>query len=151
MLSRKNINRVAPYPEGTAIEIDIVARVLHLNQARDDVTLRDAIFRAQRQNHLVVFIRITDAVNRRNSRHNHHIAPLHQRFCAGKSHLLNVLIDRRIFFNKQIPLRHIGFRLIVVVVTDEILDRIQRKEITKLAVQLCCQRFVRRENNRRAT
>ena len=62
-----------------------------------------------------------------------------------------MLINRRIFFNEQIPLRHVSFRLIVVVVANEILDCILRKEITKLAIQLRGQCFVGREHNRRAT
>ena len=58
-----------------------------------------------------------------------------------------MLVNRRVFFNKQITLRHIGLRLVVVVIANEILDRILRKEITKLTIELRGERFVGCEHN----
>ena len=44
--------------------------------------------------------------------------------------------------------RHIGFRLVVIIVGDEILDGVVGKKAPKLAIKLGCQRLVRRENER---
>ena len=46
--------------------------------------------------------------------------------------------------------RNIGFRLIIVVVADEILYRIIREKFLKLAAQLRCQRLVVRNDERSA-
>ena len=46
--------------------------------------------------------------------------------------------------------RDIGFRLVVVVIRDEILDRVVGKERLELAVELCGQSFVRRKDEGRA-
>ena len=39
-------------------------------------------------------------------------------------------------------LRHVGLRLVIIVIRHEILNRIVRKELFELAVKLCRQRFV---------
>ncbi len=93
MLGRKHIHRIAAHAESATAEIDFIAVVLHLDQACDQVALADLVLGAQGQDHLVVFVRITDTVNRRHRCHNNHIAPLHQRFGAGQAHLLYMLID----------------------------------------------------------
>ena len=53
-----------------------------------------------------------------------------------------MLVDGAVFFDEQVALRHIGFGLVVVVVADEILHRIFREKLAKLAIQLRRQRFV---------
>ena len=149
MLGREDVDGVAAHAEGAAAEIDFVARVLHLDQARDDVALRDLVLGAQGQDHLVVFARITDTVNGRHGGDDDHVAPLHQRLGARQAHLLDMLVDRRVLFDEQVALRHVGFRLVVIVVADEILDRVLREELAELRVQLRRQRLVRREHDGR--
>ena len=46
--------------------------------------------------------------------------------------------------------RHVGLGLVVVVVGDEVLDRVVREELAELAVELRGQRLVVREHQRRA-
>ena len=46
--------------------------------------------------------------------------------------------------------RHVGLGLVVVVVGDEVLDRVLREELPELAVQLRGQRLVGRQHERRA-
>ena len=45
-----------------------------------------------------------------------------------------MVVDRRVFLDKGIRGRHIGFWLVVVVVGHEVLDRIVRKKLAELAV-----------------
>ena len=54
-----------------------------------------------------------------------------------------MLIDGRILLNKEIALRHIGFRLVVIVVTDEVFNCIFREEVPHFGVQLSRQSFIR--------
>ena len=62
--------------------------------------------------------------------------------------LVDLVIDRRVFFDIGVGRRHVGFRLIVVVVADEIAHGVFRKQLAKLVVQLCRQRFVGRNHER---
>ncbi len=94
MLGREDVDGIAAHAERTAAEIDFVARVLHLDQARDQVALTQLVLCAQGQDHLMVFGRIADTVNRGDGGDDHHIAPLHQRLGARQTHLLDMLVDR---------------------------------------------------------
>ena len=51
-------------------------------------------------------------------------------------HLVDRLVDRGIFRNIGITLWNIGFRLVVIVITDKIFDGIVRKELLELLIQL---------------
>ena len=50
--------------------------------------------------------------------------------------LVNLVIDRAIFFDVGIARWHIGFWLVVIVVRDEILDRIFREKFLELPIKL---------------
>ena len=60
-----------------------------------------------------------------------------------------MIVDAGVFLDKQIARWHIGFRLIVVVITDEILDCIIREKLAELTIQLRRQCFVWRHDNGR--
>jgi hypothetical protein len=47
-----------------------------------------------------------------------------------------VLVDRAVLLDEQVALRDVGLGLVVVVVADEVLDRVLRKELAELAVEL---------------
>ena len=67
---------------------------------------------------------------------------------ADRSHLLDMLIDRRVFLYVGIGRRHVGLGLIVVVVRDEVFHGVVREEFLEFAVQLGRQGFVRRHDQR---
>ena len=97
----------------------------------------------------MVLVTVADAVDARYGGHDHHIAPLDQALRCTQAHLLDVIVDRAVLFDEQVARRHVGFRLIVVVVGNEVLDGILRKEFLELRVQLRRQRLVRRQHQRR--
>jgi len=147
MLGGEDVDGIAAHAEGATAEVDFIARVLHLDQARDHVALGDLVLDAQGQNHLMVFVRITDAVDGRDGGDDDHVAPLHQRLGARQTHLLDMFIDRGILLDEQVALGHVGFRLVVIVVADEVFDGVFREKVAKLAVQLSGQGLVRREDD----
>ena len=61
-----------------------------------------------------------------------------------------MLVDRRVLFDVKVPRRYVGFRLVIVVVRDEVLDGVVREELAHLGIQLRRQRLVRREHQRGA-
>lgn len=61
-------------------------------------------------------------------------------------HLVDLLIDRGIFLDIRIGLRHICFRLIVVVVTHEIFNCIVWEKLFELPVELGGQGLIGGEN-----
>ena len=147
MLGGKHIDGVAPHTELATREVLVVALVLHAHQLGDGVALADFVARAHCHHHAVVALGLADAVDGRHGSHHDHVAPLQDALGATQAHLLDVLIDRAVFFYEQVALRHIGLGLVIVVVTDEIFDRVLRKKLAELAIELGGQSFVRRKDD----
>ena len=127
----------------------VIALVLHAHQLGDGVALADFVASTHRHHHAVVALGLTNTVDGRHSSHHDHIAPLQDTFGATQAHLLDVLVDRAVFFNEQVALRHIGFGLVVVVVTDEILHSVLGEKLAEFAVKLSSQCFIRRKDDGR--
>ena len=133
-----------------ALEVDLVARVLHLGEPADRVALRQCVAFLQVQDHAVVFGRVADAVDRGDGRHDHAVRSLENRLGGGKAHLLDVLVDRAVLLDVEVARGNVGFRLVVIVVRDEILDRVVGKELAELGIELRRERLVGGEHQRRA-
>ncbi|CAI8872204.1 hypothetical protein EMIT0232MI5_20502 [Pseudomonas sp. IT-232MI5] len=102
------------------------------------------------QHHLQIGFRAAQTVDTRHRGDDDRVLALEQRFGRGQTHLLDVVVDRRILLDEGVGRRHIGFRLIVVVVGNEVFDGVVREERLELAVQLRGQGLVRRQYQRRA-
>ncbi len=101
------------------------------------------------QNHAVVIGRVADTVNRRHRADDDGVAPLEQRLGRRQPHLLDVLVDARILLDEQVARRHVRFGLVVIVVRDEVLDRVLGKEFAHLGIELRGERLVGRHDQRR--
>ena len=78
------------------------------------------------------------------------VVALEQRTGRRVAHAVDLLVDRRFLLDVGVGARDVGLRLVVVVVGDEILDRIVREERLELAVELGGERLVGGEDERRA-
>ena len=65
-------------------------------------------------------------------------------------HAVDLLVNRRVFLDVGVGPRHICFGLVVVVIRNEVLDRIVGKQVAHLAVKLGSQSFVGSEDEGRA-
>ena len=78
------------------------------------------------------------------------VAPLEQRPRRGEPQLVQLLVDGRFLLDVQVAGRDVGLGLVVVVIGDEILDRIAGKELLELVEELRGERLVVRQDQRRA-
>ena len=67
------------------------------------------------------------------------------------AHPVDLLVNLAFFFYISIRARYIGFWLIIVIITNEILNRVVGKEAFELTIKLGRQRFVRRKDDRGAS
>ncbi len=74
----EDVDHVAAHAERAAPEIELVAVVLHGDEAREDFALRHLLALAQVQDHAVILGRIADAVDRRHGADDDDVAPLEQ-------------------------------------------------------------------------
>jgi hypothetical protein len=103
----------------------------------------------QVHDHLEIGFRIAEAVDADTVATTRQ-SSLQQRLGGGQAHLLDVLVDRGVLLDEGVGGRHVGLGLVVVVVGDEVLDRVVREELAELAVQLRGQGLVVGHDDRRA-
>ena len=63
--------------------------------------------------------------------------------------LVNLVIDRAILFDISIARRHIGLRLIVIIVGNEVFHCVIGEEFLELTIKLAGQRFIMGNNQSR--
>jgi hypothetical protein len=132
---REDVDHVPLHPEHAALELHLVAGVLHLGEPAQDGALVQALAHAQVQDHAVVVHRVADAVDGRHGGDDDAVLPFQQGLGGRQPHLLDVLVDAGILLDEQVPGRHVGFRLVVVVIGNEVLHRVVREELAELGVQ----------------
>ena len=146
---RQHLNAVAPHTKCAAMKVDIVALILNIHQlAQNSIPIMHRAH-PQRQRLFAVFLRRTYPINTGHTGYNNHVPPLQQRCRSRVTHFFNLLINLRILLYICIGGRHIGFRLIIIVIADKVFHCIFRKKLLKLTVQLRRQRFIVGNDQRR--
>ena len=148
-LRRVHVDDLAAHPVRPAVQLDLVPRVLHLGEAPEDEPLVDGLAPDQVQDHPVVRHRIAEAVDRGHGGHDDAVAVLQQRLRGRQPHLLDVVVDRCVLLDVGVGGGDVGFRLVVVVVGDEVLDGVVGEELAHLAVELRGQGLVGGEHQGR--
>ena len=148
-LGREDVDHVAAHAVRAAGEVERVARVLQLRETAQQVALVELRAAHEVQHHFVIRGRIAEAVDRGYGRDDHDVAAFQQRLRRGQPHLLDVLVDRRVLFDVRVARGDVRLGLVIVVVRDEVLDGVVRKELAHFAIQLRGECLVVREDQRR--
>ena len=77
------------------------------------------------------------------------VPALEQRPGGRQPHPVDLVVDRRFLLDVRVGGRDVGLGLVVVVVADEVLDRVVGKEAPELLIELRGQRLVVRHHQRR--
>ena len=145
-IGRENLHHISPYPEGTPVKIHLISLILDINQLPENLIPVTLCPLPQIQYQLLIIRGTSQTVYTGNTGHNNHIPALHQRSCGRKPQLIDLVIDRGILGNVGVRGRDVGFRLVIVIVGDEILYGIVREKFLELAVELCRQGLVMGNN-----
>ncbi len=146
IVRREHFNRITPHAERPTLESCIIALILQRNQIGEQLALLNLLTNLQLEGHGRIGLNRSNTVDTGDRRHDDHIITFQQRAGCRVAHPVNLLVDRAFFLNKRIRPCHIGFGLIVVIVRDEILDRIVREEAFELPIELRRQRLVGRKD-----
>ncbi len=150
VVRRENVDDVAADAEGAAGKIGLGALVLQRDEIGDQLPLVDALALLQRKRHRGIGLDRADTVDARHRGYDDDVVALQERPRRRVAHAVDLFVDRGILFDVGVGARHIGFGLVVVVVGDEIFHRIVGEEALELAIELCGQRLVRRQDQRGA-
>ena len=149
LVDREDLEGVAAHPEGAAGEGQVVAGVLDLDQPAQHRVAVVLLPHPQPHHAVDVLLRGAEAVDARHRRHHDHVAPGQQAVGGRVAQPLDLLVDRAVLLDVGVGLRDVGLGLVVVVVGDEVLDRVAREQLPQLVGELGGQGLVGLQHQQR--
>ena len=148
-IRREDLDHIAPHAKRAAMKIKVVALVLDVYQlAQQGIALNLGVF-FDKQDQLKVGFRRTQTIDARDAGDDEGVAPLQERLGGRVAHLVDLFVDRRVLLDIRVAPRNVGFRLVVVVVADEVTDGVVGKQLFELVVELSREGFVGGHDQRR--
>ncbi len=143
---RDDFDGIAADPECSPEEGDIVSLILHTHECPSHFFPGDALADVERQHRLEILFGRTQAVDAAHSGDDDDVAPRKQRVRRGVPQTFHFGVDGRVLLDEGICLRHVRLRLVIVVIGDEVLNGVARKELPQLVGKLGCQCLVMRHD-----
>ena len=147
-VGRVQFHHIATHAELAPGEVEVVARILEIHQAGEQLLPAERLPEPQRDDHALVIAPVADAVNAGHRSHHEHIAPRQQRVHRREPQSLDLLVHAAVLLDEGVGARDVGLGLVEVEVADEILHRVVREEALELGVELRRQRLVVRQHQR---
>ncbi|SIK18859.1 Uncharacterised protein [Mycobacteroides abscessus subsp. abscessus] len=148
LVLRDDLDGVAPDPERAAGEGHVVARVLHRDEPLEEFVPVALLPLVEGDHAVDVLLGGAETVDARDGRDDDDVAAGEQRVRRRVPQPLDLVVDRRVLLDEGVGLRDVRFRLVVVVVGDEVLDRVVGQELAELVGQLGGEGLVRRHDER---
>ena len=149
LVHREDLEGVTTHPKGAAGAREVIPHVLHFNQFVQQVVASPLLPDSQLEHRVNVFLRRAEAVDGRDRRNHDDVAPGQQGVGGRIAKPLDFLVEAGILLDEGVGLWYVGLGLVVVVVADEVLDRIGREELPQLGRILGGQRLVRLHHQHR--
>ena len=150
VVGRPDVDGVAPHPAFPPFERHVVPLVLDRHEFLEQAVAGQRHAGCQTDDHRPVVLRRAEPVDARHAGHHDHVPAADQGARRGEPETVDLLVDRGILLDEDVPLRNVGLGLVVVVVADEVVDGVVGEEVAKLGVELRGQRLVVGEHERRA-
>jgi hypothetical protein len=144
-----HFEHIAAHAEAPALEDVVVAVVVDLHQVAQNLVAAHHLAHAQIEHDAPVILRAAQAVDARDRGDDHHVAAAEERARRGQAQAVDLLVDLRVLLDVGVGARDVRLRLVVVVVGDEVLDRVVGQKLAHLGVELGGQRLVVRHDQRR--
>ena len=141
---------VAAHAEPAATEHRVVPDVLRVDQRAEHLVA--VVLRAdlEDEHRLAPLLGRAEPVDARHARDHDHVPARQERARRAEPQARDVVVLRRVLLDVEVGLRDVRLGLVVVVVGDEVLDRVLREELAELVAELRGERLVVRDHERRA-
>ena len=150
MVGWEDIDVLTPDSKRTTGEVDVGSLVLHVNELPDDLLPINLVAFFQVEHQLEIIFWSSKSVNAAHTRNDHRITRLKQRLRRSVTHLVDLVVYCGVLLDVGIRGWYVGFRLIVIVVANEVSDLILREELYELCIELCGKCLVRGNDQRGA-
>ena len=131
LIYRDDLDGVATHAERAARERDVVALVLHVDELAKQLIAVNLLAFLEEQHAAGVLLRRTEAVDARNGGDDHAVTPREQVRGGLMAQPLHIVVDVGVLLDVRVGLRYIRLGLVVVVVADEVADRVVGHEFAE--------------------
>ncbi len=138
-----DLDGVAPGPELTPGQVDVVPRVLEVDQPPEQGALVVHLPGVEGHDAVAVLLRRSQPVDARDRGHHDGVRPEQQARRAGMAQPVDLVVDGGVLLDVGVRRRDVRLGLVVVVVGDEVLDPVVGEELLELGGQLRGQGLVR--------
>ena len=142
LVDREDLDGVAAHPERAAGEGQVVAGVLHLDEPAQQLVALDLLADLEPHHPVDVLLRGAQAVDAGHGGDDDDVAAGQQAVGRRVAQPLDLVVDRRVLLDVGVRLRDVRLGLVVVVVGDEVLDRVVGQQLAELGGELRRQRLV---------
>ena len=150
LIHRDDLHRVTAHAEGSPVKVDVIAGVLHADEFAQQVVPVHGVAPLERDHSGHILLRGSQTVDAGHGGHDDHV-PAGQQCVGGRvPQAFHLLIDGGVLFDERVRLRHIRFRLVIVVVRDEVLNGVVGQQFPEFIGQLCGQGLVLHHDKRGA-
>ena len=147
---REHIEVIPAHAERAAFQLVVVAVVLDVDKVVDHLVAIHFLLLVHEHGHARVIHGAANTVYAADRRHHDHVAPGKERAGGGMAQLLHLLVDGGVLLDERVRRGHVRFRLVIIVVADEIHHGVVGEELLQLACKLSGKRLVRRHDKRGA-
>ena len=135
-IGRIDLEDIPPDAEAGPLEDGVVALILEGNQAALDLVHIDLVAHGEAKGHLAHRVRGRKAVDAGHGGHDDDILPLHEAPGGRKPHPVDLLVDRGVLLDIEVPGGHVGLGLVVVIIGDKVLHGVFWEKVPEFPVEL---------------
>ena len=140
--------RVAAHAEGGTAEVRIGTGVLQFHKFAHQRVARVLHAGTKRNRKAEIFFGRAQAVDAGYRSHHDDVFPLHQGAGGAVAEFIDFVVHRQIFFDIGIGGGNVAFRLIIIVIRNEIFHAVFREKFAEFVAKLRGKRFIVRDYQR---
>ena len=148
-ICRKYLHHISPDTKLVSHKVYIVALILYTHKVGDKSVTGFLHTTADRHHHGLILLRVAEGVDTRNAGNDDNVTAFSDSGGSGMAELIYLVINGAVLFDINVLARHIGFRLIIVIVGHEIFHGIVRKKLLELRAKLSGKYLIMGKHQRR--
>ena len=137
-----HVDRAAADSEPASLELDVVAGVFHPDQLLEKSLPRNLLTDLELDHGGTIILGRAETVDTAHRRDDEDVPSGEKRLGRPMPEPIDLLVDGGVLLDVEVDLRNVRLGLVVVVVADEVLDRVLREERPELAHELGGERLV---------